>query len=60
MGKVFHIKPDTVLSVGKYTGYSIEEIVQVDVQYIDWMMRTWEDITWDDEVGHLVSRQLDR
>jgi DNA-binding ferritin-like protein (Dps family) len=51
---------DSILGFGKWQGFTIEDIIGADVQYIDWMMRTFEKDTWDEEISHALSRRLDR
>lgn len=53
-----HWKMDDGLAIGKYTGLTIEEIIQLDPQYVDWMMRTWKDDTFDEEVIDAVEKKL--
>jgi hypothetical protein len=57
-----NFKPDTIVNFGKYRddGFTVEELIQLDVEYVDWMMKTFDGDTWDDEIKHLVSRKLDR
>jgi len=51
-------KMDTVLQFGRYQEFTVEEVIQLNPQYVDWMIREFEDCEFDDEVLDAVEKKL--
>ena len=48
---------ETIIPFGKHKGFTIEEVIQLEPSYVDWMIRTLEKDTFDTEVVETLWRE---
>ena len=50
---------DTELTFGIHKESTIEDVFDVDCQYLVWMYETFENVDWSDDAEVLVTRAMD-
>lgn len=50
---------DSIVPFGKWKGHSIEEIYELDCQYLIWMYENFDDTEWSDDAELLITRAYD-
>lgn len=55
-----HFDLDTQLTFGKHTGWTIEDVIQLDPEYVDWMKREFKDDEFDEEISKALWRAMNK
>jgi len=51
---------NTTLDFGKYDGYTISQLIEVDVSYVYWMLENFTDSEFSNEIHTAINDAIER